>query len=263
MTKPHLKFEKSLWKKNYLVIGVDEVGRGAFAGPLVLAGVIFKPTASKIITDKLLLIGINDSKKLTPQKREELSKIIKKIALSYSFATLSVDVINKHGISKATSMGVRKVVKGLINKTHTKTFSYGHSEPLRALKRVSESHGMPKLVRHDIHLNSLKHYLLMDAFYIKYVKGIGLKNQKAIVRGDAISISIAAASIIAKVRRDAMMTNLSIKHPEYKWEQNKGYGTLDHRRALIKLGKTDLHRIQFIQKLNVYPEKRSDRRATR
>lgn len=218
---PHLQHEKRLWKKNYLVIGVDEVGRGAFAGPLVLGGVIFKPTASRKIIHKLLSIGINDSKKLTSEKREGLSKIIKKTAFSCSFATLSVDVINKHGISKTTSMGVRKVVKSLLNKKHTK-----------------------------YHIPNTRYYLLMDAFYIKYIKGVGLANQKAIVHGDEISLSIAAASIIAKVKRDHMMIKLSAKHPAYKWEKNKGYGTLNHRKTLSKLGKTDLHRITFIQKLN-------------
>lgn len=240
MNKPHLKHEIQLWKRNYLVIGVDEVGRGAFAGPLVLGGVIFKPTVSKNSIDKLLSIGINDSKKLTLQKRQQLSKIIKKIAMSYSFASISVSQINKHGISKATSMGVRRVVGNLIRKTRI----FSHSE------LDSESRGMPKLVRHDIHLKSPKHYLLMDAFYIKYVRGIGLKHQKAIVRGDTISLSIAAASIIAKVKRDNMMVKLSSKHPQYLWHENKGYGTESHRKALEKLGKTDLHRIQFIQKLN-------------
>jgi ribonuclease HII len=91
-------------------------------------------------------------------------------------------------------------------------------------------------------------YLLIDAFYIPYVKGLRRKNQKAIIKGDTKSISIAAASIIAKVYRDKLMQKLG-KHPKYKkygWGRNKGYGTLEHRSAIKKYGITRQHRKQFV-----------------
>ena len=93
-----------------------------------------------------------------------------------------------------------------------------------------------------------KHFVLIDGFYVKYIKNIGLANQKGIVHGDEISLSIAAASIIAKVARDDLMVKISNKYPEYKFGQNKGYGTAEHRSALFQFGATRLHRIDFIKK---------------
>ena len=89
--------------------------------------------------------------------------------------------------------------------------------------------------------------VLIDGFYVKYIKNIGLKNQKGIVGGDGISLSIAAASIIAKVHRDNHMKKLSAKYPKYHFDKNKGYGTLLHRQALSKFGPTRLHRTDFIK----------------
>ncbi|OGH10671.1 MAG: hypothetical protein A2857_01980 [Candidatus Levybacteria bacterium RIFCSPHIGHO2_01_FULL_36_15] len=223
---PDLKHEKSLWKKGFTVIGIDEVGRGCLAGPLTVGAVIFEKIGKKQKIEELESIGINDSKKLTSKKREELSKIIKKSALYYSCASINVSVINKRGIVKATQMAVRKAIKRIMN----------HESGIRNKNN--------KFLIHNS-----KFFILADAFYIKYVKGIGLKNQKAIIHGDGISISIAAASIIAKVTRDKLMGRLSKKHPEYNWSKNKGYGTHDHILALKKHGKTSYHRELFISKI--------------
>lgn len=206
---PNLREEKKLWKDNYLVIGIDEVGRGAFAGPLLLAGVVFNPSSNHI---KLASYGIKDSKKLSPKKRVELSKIIKKTALFHHHSTISVRRINRIGIGKATHMGVRRIIK-----------------------RTRKEYPNKKI------------FLLMDAFEIKYVKGLGLKNQKAIIKGDEKVLSIAAASIIAKVKRDSLMRKLHKLYPSYGWYSNKGYGTLSHRKAIKKLGTTVIHREAFIR----------------
>lgn len=92
-----------------------------------------------------------------------------------------------------------------------------------------------------------KFFVLVDAFHIKYLRGIGLKNQKAIVKGDQRSISIAAASIVAKVYRDSLMRRLSVRNSKYRWGVNKGYGTKLHQEAIIQFGITNLHRRQFIK----------------
>ncbi len=210
---PDLKEELILWKNNFLVIGIDEVGRGAFAGPLLLSGVVFEPILNKSKDIKLLSYGINDSKKLSPKKRVELTKIIKQNSLFYYHATVSVKEINKIGIGKATCMGVRKIIKKLKKEFPDK-----------------------------------KIFLLMDAFTIKYIKGLGLANQKAIIKGDEKSLSIAAASIIAKVKRDSMMRRLNKEYSGYGFYSNKGYGTKDHREAIKKLGITIVHREVFVQK---------------
>ena len=92
-------------------------------------------------------------------------------------------------------------------------------------------------------------YLLVDAFYIPYVKGLRRKNQTPIVKGDTKSVSIAAASIIAKVYRDKLMRAISEdpKYKKYRWQENKGYGTLRHRKAIMKYGITKLHRKKFVE----------------
>lgn len=195
--KPTFKVEKALWKKGYkYIVGVDEVGRGAFAGPVVVGAVVF--THNFFPPD-----DINDSKLLKPRRRELLTRIIKKDAYCFSLAEISVWAINKYGIGKATQMAFRKAIK---------------------LLRVKPD------------------YLLIDAFYIKHMNR---KNQKPIKKGDQKSISIAAASIIAKVHRDKIMKKLSKKYPQYKFAKNKGYGTKEHQKALKKFGLSKIHRTSF------------------
>jgi ribonuclease HII len=104
-------------------------------------------------------------------------------------------------------------------------------------------------------------FLLIDAFYIPYVKGLRRKNQKAIVKGDTKSISIAAASIIAKVHRDALMEKIGkrVRYRKYDWINNKGYGTAKHLSAIVKYGTNGYHRRQFVNTYlnnsSSYPEK--------
>lgn len=206
MNFPSFLYEKKLWKKDFKnVAGVDEVGRGSFAGPVVAGVVSFPKDIEKI---DLKGVVINDSKKLTPKQREKAEVWIKENALFWAVGKASVNQINRLGIVKATQIAFRKA----ISKNRTD-------------------------------------FLLIDAFYIPYVKGLRRKNQLAIVKGDTESMSIAAASIIAKVYRDKLMTDLAkqAKYKKYKWDQNKGYGTLDHRSAIRKYGATVLHRKDFIK----------------
>lgn len=202
--KPTFREENALWKRGYkFIAGIDEVGRGAFAGPVVVGAVVFPRNFSP--TD-----GINDSKLLKPRRREFLSRIIKKDAYCFSLAEISVWAINKYGVGKATQMGFRKTVK---------------------LLRVKPD------------------YLLIDAFYRNassaYIKHVNRKNQKPIKKGDRKSISIAAASIIAKVHRDKIMKKLNKRYPQYKFAKNKGYGTREHQKALKKFGISKIHRTSF------------------
>jgi ribonuclease HII len=192
---PSFKEEKLLWQKGYKhIAGVDEVGRGAFAGPLVAASVI--------LPKNFRINGIRDSKLLTPSKRELLSNYIIENALFYSISEIDVNFINKFGVGKATH-------KAFLNS-----------------------------------INSLKEkcdFVLVDGFRIKNYK----ENQKAIIHGDLLSVSIAAASIIAKVYRDNLMRNLHLQYLEYNFLENKGYGTKFHREALKKYGLSDIHRTSF------------------
>lgn len=223
MPRPNFYWEKKEWKKGYLVIGVDEVGRGALAGPLVVGAVIFsnpyQTDSPASFIKKIESFGINDSKKLSAKKRKILAKVIKKNCLAWAVSVVSVRFINNHGIGVAFQKGVRDI-----------------------LRKLEISPAAPGRFKSKI-------YLLIDGFYVKCLRGIGLRNQKAIVGGDEKSISIAAASIIVKVYRDQLMGRLAKKYPKYHWEKNKGYGTKEHLKALKKYGKTKFHRDLFIRKI--------------
>lgn len=261
---PSLAEEKKLWQKGFdLVIGVDEVGRGSWAGPVVASAVAWSrpqkngaevarqrffrlqfsarkntslgPNFSSLAREALKnraapptdirSLGINDSKALRSQKRRQLAEIIKECSLGWGIGEIGVRVIKRLGIGKATEMAMRKAIDNL--------FARSNLGRRPASWRIGTSSG--------------KTFVLVDAFYIKYLKGIGLKNQKAIIKGDQKSISIAAASILAKVYRDNLMRKLAKKHPEYGWGRNKAYGTKEHQKAILKYGLTRPHRKKFVE----------------
>jgi len=231
---PTKNFENKIFKKGLRVVaGIDEVGRGAFAGPVVCGCVVFDKKTIRSFKNGVDVV-IDDSKKLSADRREESAKWIKKNALSWGVGVGSVTEINRKKITKTCALGFRRAVKS-------------------AQSRIN--------VRIE--------YLLIDAFYIPYVRGLimprkkqrkrpinirNLKlaksggNQLAIINGDAKSVTIAAASIIAKVYRDRLMQTLS-KNPRYKkysWDKNKGYGTGQHLAAISEFGTTRLHRKDFV-----------------
>jgi len=213
MKKPSFKEEIKIWKKGCeFVIGVDEVGRGSFAGPVVAGAVVFKKGSN--FKDGLLS-EINDSKLLNPKKRGQLAKEIKKEAILYAVSVVGVSKINKLGIGRTTKIAIRKVIKTIL------------------LRIIESSNYKPSI------------FVLADGFHIKYIRGIGLINQKAIIKGDRKSISIAAASIIAKVYRDKLMRKLNRKYPGYGFAKNKGYGTKLHQAAIKNYGLTEIHRTSF------------------
>jgi ribonuclease HII len=196
-----LEEEKMLWEKGFkLVCGIDEVGRGCFAGPVVVGAVIF-PSEVEIPPEK-----IADSKLLKPMQRKKTVDLIKSKALAWAVVEIGVPTINKLGIGKATQMAFRKVVKTL---------------------------------------EKSPDFVLMDAFYINRLPTLRRKNQKPIIHGDRISISIAAASIIAKVYRDNLMKKYHKKYPNYHFGKHKGYGTKLHQEAIRKYGLTRIHRKSF------------------
>lgn len=195
--KPTFDYESKLWNQGLRYItGVDEVGRGCFAGPVVAAAVILPSNFNA--TDK-----INDSKKLSPKIRRELSKIIKEHAVAFSIAEVSVQIINNVGIGKAAQIAFFNAVKSL---------------------------------------GKTPEHILIDAFAIE---ALPKHNQTAIIHGDSLSISIAAASIIAKVYRDELMEQLHKQYEMYDFFTNKGYGTKKHRDAIRQYGLCDMHRTSF------------------
>lgn len=203
MTKPSLHFESRLWKQYRYIAGIDEVGRGALAGPVVTAAVILPTSFSPN-----LIPDINDSKLLTSNKRLQLAQLISQHALYTSINTTSVSIINRLGINKAIFISMRKSLKQLPHCDH----------------------------------------VLVDGYRIPHLPNLS-RYQTPIIKGDSISISIAAASILAKVYRDQLMNQLHLQIPHYFWNQNKGYGTTKHAQALQQYGPTQHHRHLFIRKI--------------
>lgn len=209
-----LKFEKNYFKKGFRTIfGVDEAGRGPLAGPVVASAVFInlnllkrKPELNSNFQN--LLSQINDSKKITPKKREKIFKLIKKCPIiKYAFCSVSEKIIDKINIEKATFLAMKKSIEKLKNEL-----------------KIS-----PQIVLVDGNRKILK---------LKYP-------QKTIVKGDNKISSIALASIIAKVIRDKKMIQLSYKYPQYKFEIHKGYPTKLHLKLLKKYGPCHVHRKSF------------------
>ena len=183
------------------VIGIDEVGRGAFCGPVVSCSVLLE----KKILNNNLVFQITDSKKLSNKKRIILSKFIKEYS-SYSIGIASNIEIDEMNILRATNLSM-----------------------IRAYDKFKKTENLIKI-------DGLKTFSLNE-------KTTFIKN------GDQKSISIAAASIIAKTWRDKLMTLYSKIYPMYGWDRNKGYGTLEHRSAIKKFGPTKIHRKSFLRNL--------------
>lgn len=223
---PNLEFEKKLWQKgNRYVCAVDEVGRGSFAGPVVAGAVILQNTSVKLPGQP----KIDDSKKMTARQREAADKWIRKNSLAWGIGETTVGKINKLGMGKATKIAFRKAI----------------SETRRRLGKPID-------------------FLLADAFFVSHVPGLPTKRRKnkrgkyrssangrqlAIIHGDEKSVSIAAASVIAKVYRDRLMARLgeTSKYKKYGWAKNKGYGTKIHQNAIQRYGVTRLHRRVFVE----------------
>ena len=192
-----LQYERALLAKGLRYIaGVDEVGRGPLAGPVVCAAVIMP------LDDESIIVGVDDSKKLSAKKREALAEEIKKRALAYTIVEVSEKEIDEINILEATKLGMKK-----------------------ALETLSIA---PETVLTDGNMT-----LNIDF------------PQRSIIQGDALSYSIGAASIIAKVYRDKMMDEYAKQYPQYAFDSNKGYGTAAHIQAIKEYGLCPIHRRTF------------------
>lgn len=198
LAKEMLEYEKICLEKGYkFIAGTDEVGRGPLAGPVVVAAVIMP------LDEELLIDGIDDSKKLSEKKREELYPLILERAVAYSIAFSSPEEIDRINILNAVKKCMLDAEKGLS-------------------------------VKPDI--------MLIDAVNLEMEC-----DTMPIIKGDAKSYNIAAASIIAKVYRDNLMKKYAEEFPEYDFASNKGYGTAKHIAALKEIGACSIHRKSFIR----------------
>jgi ribonuclease HII len=192
MEKPTFSFEKEHIKKGYKsIIGVDEAGCGALAGPVV-AGAVLLPLEEDLFSE------LNDSKKLSKKKREELYELIKNEAIAWGVGQATVEEIEKINIRQATYLAMR-----------------------RAIAKISKAD-----------------FVLVDAWKIPNLS----LPQKNIIKGDTKVVSIAAASIMAKVTRDWIMEEYDSRYPHYQFAKHKGYGTKVHREAISTHGACSIHR---------------------
>ena len=201
---PDYSYEKAAETSGFkLICGVDEAGRGPLAGPVCAAAVI--------LPQDLEIEGLNDSKKLSEKKREQLFDIITEKAVAYCVAYGTLEEIEEKNILQATFLAMNRAIEGLEQKAD---------------------------------------FALIDGNKIP----VGIKiPAAAIVKGDAKSMSIAAASILAKVSRDRLLMEYDKKYPEYQFAKHKGYGTKLHTDLIKEFGPCEIHRLSFLK--NILGEK--------
>jgi ribonuclease HII len=197
--RPGISFELNLWDQGInMIAGIDEAGRGAWAGPVYAAAVIFSSDHNLLLN----LPGIDDSKKLTSKKRDVCAIQIKQAALAWQVGSSSSVEIDQLGILPATRLAMKRAIFGL---------------------SIRPQH------------------LLIDFLTLPEM----LIPQTPLVKGDARSLSIASASILAKTSRDFEMVSLIKDFPEYGFEQHKGYGTAHHQKMIFLHGPSPIHRMSF------------------
>lgn len=200
-SRPDLHEEQDLWQAGFACIaGIDEVGRGALAGPVVAAAVVLPPPPQLPPG----IWAVDDSKQLPARRRLQLCALILGVAVATGIGRVSAAEIDRAGIVGATRQAMVEAVAAIQRRGHTID------------------------------------YLLIDFLTLDLALP-----QKGIVKGDTRSLSIAAASIVAKVTRDRWMDELAAVYPEYGFEQHKGYGTAAHRQALDRFGPCAEHRRSF------------------
>ena len=203
---PSYDIERALRDEGYAVIcGVDEAGRGPLCGSVV--------AAACILPDGLDIPELNDSKKLTPKKRDKLFDLIKEKAIAYGIAEGTVEEINELNILEADLLAMRRAIDGL----HTPD-----GTPYKADFAIIDGN-----IDRDFQIPA-----------------------RAVVKGDSLSMSIAAASILAKVTRDRMCEDMDKAYPQYGIAKHKGYGTKEHMNALRVHGPSPIHRTKFIRFLD-------------
>jgi ribonuclease HII len=197
---PDYSYEKAAETSGFkLICGVDEAGRGPLAGPVCAAAVI--------LPQDLEIEGLNDSKKLSEKKREQLFDIITEKAIAYCVAYGTLEEIEEKNILQATFLAMNRAIEGLEQKAD---------------------------------------FALIDGNKIP----LGIKiPAAAIVKGDAKSMSIAAASILAKVSRDRLLMEYDKKYPEYQFAKHKGYGTKLHTDLIKEYGPCEIHRLSFLKNI--------------
>lgn len=199
-----LEIEDEIRKKGFKYTAcIDEVGRGCLAGSVVACAVI--------MPEGLRIEGVDDSKKLSPKKRDKLYDVIIKNAIAVGIGQIDCKKIDEVNIKNATKLAMKQAIENLRDKAGNKI---------------------------------IPDHLLIDAEKLDLATP-----QTNVIKGDARCHGIAAASIVAKVTRDRQMESLSNKYPEYNFAKNKGYGTKEHVTAILEFGTCEIHRRTFLKKI--------------
>ena len=202
------RYERELYAAGSRFIGgVDEVGRGPLAGPVV--------ACCCVLPEDFGVLGVDDSKKLSEKKREELFDRITSEALAFGIGEVDPETIDRINILEATKLAMKNAVE----------------EADRRLMACC---------------SACIDHLIIDALKLDEVK----KPQLSLIKGDASSVSVAAASIVAKVYRDRIMVEMDKRYPGYGFASNKGYGTAAHYAGLRAQGPTDIHRMTFLKSMH-------------
>lgn len=222
MTTTHKPKEplRAFWSEGRCEAGADEAGRGPLAGPVVAAAVILPPD---IKADDLP--GLDDSKKLSAGQRERLAPLIKEVAVAWATAEASAAEIDRLNILNASILAMHRAIRSLCV---SPTFLLIDGNRFRPYYADFEDMESAEIRLHD------------EATAIGH---------KCVIGGDGKFLSIAAASVLAKTRRDDIMERLDEQYPGYGWAHNMGYPTRDHYEALRRLGPTPAHRMSFNLKL--------------
>jgi ribonuclease HII len=199
--RPSLRQERAAWAEQFLLVGVDEAGRGPLAGPVVAAAVVFPPECR-------LITGLRDSKLLPARVRTRLAVRIRSRALAFGVGAASAREIDRLNIRVATALAMHRAVRRLLRNTP---------------------------------IDARPHRILIDGLPLPEIGYV----HDALVDGDALCQSIAAAAILAKTVRDCLMHRLAAHYPGYGWETNVGYGTPEHQEALRLRGPCRHHRQSF------------------
>jgi ribonuclease HII len=201
---PSLERERLAWTERRLLVGVDEVGRGPLAGPVVAAAVVFPPGFKRIQ-------GVRDSKILPGERREELAVLIRTRAVRLGVGAASSREIDRVNIRVASALAMRRALRRALGIRSTAT-------------EMTESH-----------------VIIIDGLPLPE---LGYPHE-ALVDGDALCYSVAAASIVAKTVRDRLMRCLASRYPGYGWHTNVGYSTQEHLTGISTIGVTRHHRLSF------------------
>jgi ribonuclease HII len=217
------------------LIGVDEAGRGALAGPVVAGAVLVTRDFLEGRWATTKAARVNDSKLLSAPEREALWEEFEALAaqgqIHAHFGSAGVEEIEQHNILGATKLAMRRALEGIY--------------PAAAFRRSEEPDLFSSLEEREAFVPAASCRVLVD--------GLALRGfpypHTAIVNGDARSLSVAMASIVAKVARDRAMAELDLRYPGYGFAKHKGYGTDEHREAVVRMGRCAVHRDMFLRKL--------------